>query len=356
MRRLPTTALGLTLGLLLATTADAQYGYYPRGYGGYGWGGWGADPQSGYMAGLGAYARGAGVYAVDQAKADSINVDTMIKWNKALRAREKALGEEQAKEAAQQEADRQGRVAERRIEDGTTLNGLLSQILDFDPGSARSGAARAKLSAAAVREIPFEWNSEALTICLDQMTTTGAMPDVLMDPMYTPERDALRAAIDKALKEDRKGNVSEATKKKVTEAIASFRAKYKKNGANFDELSSPALDYFNTLAALVPMLNDPSMRKILDRLEDDKGATVGDLIAFMNAYNLRFGPATTDRQVAIYRELLPILASVRDSMSAEGATPPPPAPDRTGEGLKSAAKGAFKGMTWDQIEAHSKNP
>ncbi len=60
MRRLPTTALGLTLGLLLATTASGQYGYYPRGYGGYGWGGWGADPQSGYMAGLGAYARARG--------------------------------------------------------------------------------------------------------------------------------------------------------------------------------------------------------------------------------------------------------------------------------------------------------
>jgi hypothetical protein len=354
MRRLPTTALGLMLGLLLATTAAAQDGYYPSGYGDYGWGGWGADPQSGYMAGLGAYARGAGVYAVDQAKADSINVDTMIKWNKALRARQKALGEEQQKEAAQQEADRRERVAEHRIEDGTTLNGLLSQILDFDPGTARTGAAKAKLTAAAIREIPFEWNSEALTICLDQMTTRGSLPDVLMDPMYTPERDKLRAAIDQALREDRKGTVSEATKKRITDAIASFRAKYKKNGANFDELTSPALDYFNTLAAIVPMLNDPSMRKILDRLEDDKGATVGGLVAFMNAYNLRFGPATTDRQVAIYRELLPALTSLRDSTSTE--VPAPPAPDRTGEGLKSAAKGAFKGMSWDQIEAQSRNP
>jgi len=25
--------------------------------------------------------------------------------------------------------------------------------------------------------------------------------------------------------------------------------------------------------------------------------SVGDLVAFMNAYNLRFGPATSDRQV-----------------------------------------------------------
>jgi hypothetical protein len=355
MRRLPTIALGLTLGLLLATTADAQSRrYYPGGYGGYGWGGWGADPQSGYMAGLGAYARGAGVYQLDQAQANSINADTMIKWNNALRARQKALREDQQKEAAQQEVEREGRVAERRLEDGTTLNGVLAQILDFDPGTARSGAAKVKLSPAAIREIPFEWNSEALTICLDQMTTRGAMPDTLMDPAYTPERDALRAAVEEALKEDRRGDVSERARRRITEAIAAFRAKYKKNGDGIEEVVSPAMEYFNTLGSLVPMLNDPSMKKILARLEDEKGATIGDLVVFMNAYNLRFGPATAERQIGIYRDLLPILTNLRDSINVEGV-PQPPAPDRTGEGLRSAAKGAFKGMTWDQLEAHSKN-
>ncbi len=60
-----------------AADAGAQWGY-PSGYGGYGMSQWGADPASGYMAGLGAYARGQGVYQQDKAKADAINVDTMI--------------------------------------------------------------------------------------------------------------------------------------------------------------------------------------------------------------------------------------------------------------------------------------
>ncbi len=354
MRRLPTIVFGLTLGLLLATTeAGAQYGYYPRGYGGYGWGGWGADPQSGYMAGLGAYARGAGVYTLDQAQADSINADTMIKWNKALRARQLALRQEQAKEDAKKEAAREVRVEERRVEDGSTLNNLLLQILDFDPTAVKSGAAKVRLAAAAIREIPFEWDTEALTLCLDQLTARGSLPDVLMDPVYTPQRDALRSAVEAALKEDRKGDVSEAARKRITRAVADFRAAYTKNGGGFDEVVSPAKDYFNTVAGIVPMLNDPGMKKILARLEDDKGATVGDLIGFMHAYNLRFGPATTDRQVQLYRDLLPVLSALRDSIGA-GLTPTPP--DRTGEDLKSAAKGAFKGMSWDQIEAQSKNP
>ena len=355
MRRLPTIVLGLMLGLSLAAPeAGAQWGRnYPRGYGGYGWGGWGADPQSGYMAGLGAYARGAGVYQVDKARADSINADTMIKWNKALRARQKALREEQAKEDAQKEVARQERVTEARLEDGTTLNGVFLQVLDFDPAAVKSAATKVRLTSEAIREIPFEWDSEALTICLDQMTTRGSLPDVLMDPIYTAERDALRAAVEAALKEDAKGAVSGATRKRLSEAIARFRAKYKQNGAGFEEVVSPAQDYFNTMAALVPMLSDPSMKKILNQLEDAKGASVGDLVAFMNAYNLRFGAATTPRQVAIYRDLLPILTGIRDSINTDGPSPTPP--DRTGEGLRSAAKGAFKGMGWDQIEAHSRN-
>ena len=82
MSRLWSMVIGLNL---LAWTANAQW-MYPRGYGGYGMSRWGADPAAGYMAGLGSYARGQGVYQLEKAKADAINADTMIKWNKALRA------------------------------------------------------------------------------------------------------------------------------------------------------------------------------------------------------------------------------------------------------------------------------
>jgi glycosyltransferase involved in cell wall biosynthesis len=58
------------------------------------------------MAGLGSYARGQGVYQLEKAKADAINVETMAKWNKALRARQLALREDKQREAAKQEAVR----------------------------------------------------------------------------------------------------------------------------------------------------------------------------------------------------------------------------------------------------------
>ncbi len=176
MLRLLTIVIGLLVGLnLLASPARAQW-MYPRGYGGYGMSQWGADPASGLMAGLGSYARGQGVYQLEKAKADSINVDTMVKWNKALRARQRALREEDLKKAIKREAERELRVERLDLRDGTTLNTLLTEIFDGDPGVVKSGRAKAPLSPSAIREIPFEWDSEAITVCIDQMTGTDALP------------------------------------------------------------------------------------------------------------------------------------------------------------------------------------
>ena len=176
MRRL----LGIAFALIaLGQCAQAQM-WYPSGYGGYGMSRWGADPAAGYMAGLGAYARGQGVYALDKAKADAINVETMLKWNKALRARQIALHEERLKENAERVAARDERVARESVDDGMALNRLLLDILDSDPGAVKSSRVGTPLSPAAIREIPFEWDSEAVTICVDQMTGRDSLPGQLM--------------------------------------------------------------------------------------------------------------------------------------------------------------------------------
>ncbi len=99
--------------------------------------------------------------------------------------------------------------------DGTTLNNLLFQIFDSDPAVVKSARARAPLSPSAIREIPFEWDSEAISTCIDQMTGTGSIPPLLMDAKYAGERDALRAAVEPALEEDAKGDVSPASRRRI---------------------------------------------------------------------------------------------------------------------------------------------
>src|SRR5262249_14213771 len=127
MRSVLPLTFALGLGLFLSPGRAGAQMMYPMGYGGFGMSRWGADPAAGYMAGLGAYARGQGVYALEKAKADAINRETMLKWNKALRARQLALREEQRKEAAARLAATEAAVAQRQLADGTTLNDILLQ-------------------------------------------------------------------------------------------------------------------------------------------------------------------------------------------------------------------------------------
>ena len=349
--------VGIAIGLALATfSAGAPAGaqmWYPRGYGGYGMSRWGADPGAGYMAGLGAYARSQGVYAIDKAKADAINLPTMIKWNQELRRRQIQLEEDRREAVRQRAADRDARVAQLEVQDGTTLNRLLLETLDAAPAAARAGKTATPLSPDAIREIPFEWNSEAITLCLDQMTG-DALPKLLAEPRFEAERTALRSALSQALAEDLKGNVSPESLARVRDAVAKYRAAFQKGEADYAYGYQEAKDYLTTLDSLTRMLDDPSMKAFLKQLESGQERTVGDLIGFMNAFNLRFGPAATPRQTEIYERLVPALTAARDAAVAARTTPSAPA-DRTGAGLRSAAAAAFKGMDWNELDAHGRD-
>jgi hypothetical protein len=284
----------------------------------------------------------------------------MQKWNKELRARQQQLQEEKRRAAAEQDAQRADRVARMELEDGTTLNRILMQISDFDPNAVRSARARAPIGASAVREIPFEWNTEALTICLDQLTARGALPEPLTQETFAAERTALGGAVDAALKEDAKGDVSASTMQRLNTAIANFRARFVKAVPKDDPDYEGGDDYFSTLASLSRMLHDPSMKHALVELETLREISVGDLIAFMHTYNLRFGPATTGRQLQIYQTLVALLGEVVNDVNTAPpiSSPPPPPPlglaDKSGKGLQNAAKDAFKNMDWQQLDAQAR--
>jgi hypothetical protein len=344
-----TVGLSITLSLL-ASGARAQF-FFPGGYGNFGMSQWGANPSAGYMAGLGEFARGKGTYLVDKAKADAINVETMAKWNKALHARQQALREEQEKEAARRAEARNERLERINLRDGTTLNRLLAQIFDIDPTAVRSSKASAPISMRAIKAIPFDQDSEAISLCLDEMTNTSELPALLLAPQFAEERDTLHNAVHAALEEDTKGPVSKEAAKRIDDAVAGFRAKFIKQASRLEAGYNDALSYFNTTASLSRMLRDSGMRSFLEKLENNQERTIGDLIAFMDAYNLRFGRATTERQLDIYNRLVPALTATRDSVKAGNYRPSPP--DRSGAGLRAAAKDAFAPMTWENLEAHA---
>ena len=105
MLRLSSVVIGLSLGLnLLAFKRQRQWGY-PDGLRRLRHEPVGARSRGRLHGRTGSFARGQGAYQLDKAKADAINVETMAKWNKALRARQAALREDKRKEAAKENAE-----------------------------------------------------------------------------------------------------------------------------------------------------------------------------------------------------------------------------------------------------------
>src|SRR5258708_2683459 len=114
-------SLALALAALVATTiGEARAQYYP-GYGAYGWGGWGgrSTVQGDIARGLGFYNIGAGIYNEDTAIADSINEDTVTRWNQYMWL-------------SQQEANRREylRMARRQQRENVTADAIQKRLLE----------------------------------------------------------------------------------------------------------------------------------------------------------------------------------------------------------------------------------
>ena len=125
---------------------------------------------------------------------------------------------------------------------------------------------------------------------------------------FKPEREGLRKAVQVALEEDKKGDLEPATVEAVQAAIDRFRLKFEKLVPPTSPDYIPAHDTIKAMAGLTKMLYSPKVEEILAELEDYQGTTLGDLLSFMQAFNLRFAPANSFRQRRIYLKLYPMLA------------------------------------------------
>ena len=323
--------LGLALVVSTGTSARSQF-YYPNGYGsaGYGFGGWGSTVQGSVLRGMGAYAEGEGVYNYDTAQADSVNTDTAIRlnqylYNSDLEARRRyhthlanRMNLDKSRYQAYQSRLRDNPTKE-DIDSGAALNILLGQFTDPKVVSGSGSTLRmadAKIPAASIRQIPFRDETDAITISLDELTESKSWPAPLRDPSFDPEREAYQKAVDDALAEDKDGGTLKAeTVARVREAVSQL---YRKVDATIPKTRQPdhlqAMNYLKGLAGLSKMLDRSNVDAVLAQLEKIENTTLGNLVAFMHSYNLRFAPATTPKQVAIYRDLYSTMTEQRDKI------------------------------------------
>ena len=327
---------GLAIVATTAGQARSQYNYPGGyGYGGWGFGGWNSTAQGSVLRGMGAYAQGAGVYNYDTAAAGSINTNSYIRLNTYLyQAEMEAQRRYAAHHAAKLNLDRahyqayQSRLRDNPstddIDSGAALNVILHQLTDPKIMSGSGSALRmadAKVPAAAIREIPFRDETDAITISLDDLTASNNWPAPLRVEDFRPEREAYQKAVDDALAEDKDGGtLKPATVAKVRDTVSRL---YSKVDQLIPRTKQPdhlqAINYLKGLAGLSRMLERPNVDAAIAELEKLDNTTVGNLVAFMHSYNLRFDAAKTPKQSAVYRDLYPIMVAQRDKISGKPA-------------------------------------
>ncbi len=351
--------------------ARAQFGY-PGGYGGYGWGGWGSTPQGDIARGLGAFNTGVGQANLADAQAASINTDTVMRWNQALWTSQHALNVSNYLRRRQRQAtvdNARAQIYDRLrnhpethdIEDGDALNVPLDILQNPAVYRTAYRSLRAPLPKEVIQDIPFEYASEAMTICLDQITNKDGWPLALREDVFAPNREAVQKEIKAALEEDERGDLRPATIQGVTDAIKALRVHFEEVVPKTSPDYIATRDYIKSMAGLTRMLHSTQVDQILAELEKYQGTTVSDLLAFMQAFNLRFAPAKSFRQRQIYLKLYPILAdAVNGPLSGvagnveDGAKSVVQSAEKAASDVGSAAASFFKGMSWDHLSGNGK--
>ncbi len=316
-------------GLWLIGSAQAQWG----GYGGYGWGGWGGTTAMGSNArGMGVFAAGVGQYNVDTAQARSINADTTMRFNEYMwesqQIRNKQYYEQLARRrqtinaSAEQEYTRlRSNPESRDIQSGDALNVVLDELTRPGVYTTATSAGSIKLSSASVKDIPFTYAPQAVTISLDELTDQPP-PDLLMQDQFKANREAVRALADQARKEaDEQGKISRETLAKVRERLNAIHQQLL-SGVPDSKDRREAETYLKALYGLTKMLEEPEIDQFLRELDKVPETTLANLISFMNAFNLRFGVAGTPRQRSVYSEIYPQMVQLRDQVYPADATSP----------------------------------
>ena len=98
------------------------------------------------------------------------------------------------------------------------------------------------------------------------------------------------------------------------------------------------------------MLKTPPIGDIVAGVDKRPDASLGELLSFMTAYNLRFGAAATPQQQGVYRFLYPLLVELRNQVAPALAATAPPKIKGT------EAEDFFSVLTFDDLQKKVPKP
>jgi hypothetical protein len=311
--------------------AQAQWGGH--------WWGWGGSStvEGDYLRGLGFAASGMGQFNRDTAQAESINLDTGIRWNNYLAAVAKEQTREyvmrkvadasKLKEFYKSNKERlQNRPEAHDVLNSDALNAILDQLENANLGEStfRSQRFQVPLSVDTIRRIPFKLSEKGVRFSMDRICLKGKgnWTVALQDKQFEREKKAYALALDKALAQAIDGKMQMSAIKEVEDRADDLFSRLDQVvGRINDSLYIEARDRLKELKTTVELLKKEQIERAIGEIDKYSGTTVNELKAFMQRHNLRFAAAATPEERTLYPELYAALALQRDKVEIPATTP-----------------------------------
>ncbi len=321
--------LGLGWILLTAAPRPVEAQFWNYNYGGWGWGGgWGQSPEGAALQGAGFYAMGAGQYNLNTAQAANIDAQTAMMWNEyvasvtreSARLHELRVHQEFRKnQSLYDERQRQLREnpTRQQVESGDALNAALVDLTDTRLGSAAYRAARAHIPASLIATVPFRNNVERVTLMLDDLRKAVKWPEVFEGERFAEPKKTFDELVARVRNEAAEGEIQPKTLSEARTMIDRLRADVTGRPLPDPADQQSANRFLNACSSLLGLLGKPDIQPALLELRKVQDTSLGNLLGFMNVYNLRFGPATTPREKVAYQQLFEIMDQARDMVLAE---------------------------------------
>ena len=113
------------------------------------------------------------------------------------------------------------------------------------------------------------------------------------------------------------GDLSPRILREARGFVDDLRAKLAAQPLKDPDHQKEAQRFLTACTSLLNLLEMPNIRPALLELKKVQDTTIGNLLGFMSAFNLRFGPATSPSQRQVYSQLFQILNQTRDRILAE---------------------------------------
>ncbi|WP_165228888.1 hypothetical protein [Aquisphaera insulae] len=356
------TIFGFLIVALPATTARAQWGMPGGMMGGWEWMGMGVGTAQGDIArGEGMFLMGAGIYNQLTAEADALNTDTVMRWNEyvheaqsnanRIRTQRQLAERERTNAAIDARLDRLRNNPEPRdITQGDALNASLDVLNDPRIYVKALQSAKAPVPSRIVRNIPFRYAAAAITISLHDLVG-GHLPAALNTPQFAAERETI-STLEKQLFESDADEITPdpAVLDKILAALYSAEEKVASAYQAGSRERREADRFLKAAHGLVVMLRSPEYDVILAGLQKKENVSLGELLSFMKAFNLRFGVANTAAERSSLTTLHPLLVALRSEIApALAASGPAPS-------TQDAMEKFFSSLTYDDLQKKAPKP